>query len=81
MGLLNAEHHGLSDLSDSRTQPSGSSHKSSGARYVDKLFPGRCWQLGFIVGAIEREGEGGGNAHWLCLFPKRILVSSKMQAV
>lgn len=36
------------------TYSSGSSHKSWGARGVNKLLPESCWQLAFSVGPSER---------------------------
>ena len=50
VGLRNAEPCCLSEIGDSVVCPSGSSLKSWGSRCVNKLFPGKCWQLGFFIG-------------------------------
>ena len=40
------------------SSPFSGCHKISSARYVDKQLPRRCWQLGFIVPATQREKAG-----------------------
>jgi len=53
--LINFEPCWLFELSDLGTHPSGGSHKSRGARYVDKLLPERSWRFDFNTGTRHRE--------------------------
>lgn len=47
--------HWLSELGDLGSLTLEGCHKILGARYLDKLPPGRYWQLSFIVGMSPRE--------------------------
>ena len=57
-GTQGAEPYWLSEMGDSMTGPGGNRLKSWDARCVNKLFPGACWQLGFLTGASWREKAG-----------------------